>query len=126
MAENTSPRWVAGLSNGETLIEGKGICIHDDTASSWTRLQNYLKDNKLIITSFGLWVGDRHFNLPSNKPKFGGIAPLSYNCYRTWSGVIGGSKEEYICAEANYMDYKVQLFIDLDDNNKSWLNVINT
>lgn len=126
MTENTSPRWVAGLSNGETLKENEGKCYADQNLSSWARLQQYIKENNLAITSFGLWVGDRHFNLPSNKPKFGGVAPLSYDCHRTWEGNMGEHGMEYIRAEAKYVGFTIQLFVDLNDTNKSWINVINT
>ena len=126
MTENT-PRWVAGLSNGETLTEGKGICEADKELSAWAKLQKHLKDNNLTITSFSIRVGDNHFNLPSNTPKFGGLVPLAYNCFRTWSGDVLGSGdrvEEYICAEAIYENYKVQQWVNLRDSSKSWINTI--
>jgi len=127
MTENTSVRWVAGLSNGETLVEGKGVVEKiKGEDSPWLKLQNYLKENNLTIQSFGLWAGDKHFNLPSLKPRFGGQAPIGYDCHRYYAGDVlagGGSSEHYICAEAIYPSYKVQLWVDLMDTNKSWIDV---
>ena len=127
MTENTSVRWVAGLSNGETLVEGKGVVEEvKGEDSPWHKLQEYLRENDLRIQSFGLWADDKHFNLPSVKPKFGGLIPVEYNCFRFIAGDIlvgGGNSEHYICAEAIYPGYKVQLWVDLMDTNKSWLNV---
>ena len=110
MTENT-PKWVVGLSNGETLVENTGICVADTELSSWGKLQKHLQDNNLTITSFQIRVGDKHFNLPNNTDRFDkihhsfkGAIPLSYNCFRSeWSGNAmggGGNHEEYIHAHA--------------------------
>ena len=127
--ETTDSKWLAGLSNGETLVEGKGKVAHvDGEDSPWHKLQSYLTENKLTIKSFGIWIGDRHFNLPSSKPKFGGEIPLKYNCFRKFSADgLGGENnvEHYICAEAIYADYKVQLWIDEQDTNKMWFDIKN-
>lgn len=129
MTDNTSIKWVAGLSNGETLVEGKDICEPDKELSAWGKLQKHLKDNNLTILSFNLWVGLRHFNLPSSNSKFGGKSPLSYNCFRKWEGDTLGTGdwvEEYICAEAIYDGFKVQLWVDMRDTDKSWINIMET
>jgi len=127
MTENTSVRWVAGLSNGETLVEGKGIVEQvKGEDSPWLKLQNYLKENDLTIQSLGLWADDRHFNLPSSKPKFGGQIPIGYNYSRVYRGdALSGNEnsEHYIFVEAIYPGYKVQLWVDLMDTSKSWINV---
>jgi len=129
--ENTGSKWIAGLSNGETLVEGKDKVAHiKGEDSPWWKLQKYIKENKLTIHSFGIWVGDKHFNLPSIKPKFEGEVPLSYNCFRkvvsdVFTGENDTLKESYICAEAIYKDYKVQVWVDEKDTNKSWVNLIN-
>lgn len=121
-------KFVCGLSNGESLVEGKGIlAIVKGEDSPWWKLQKYIKDNSLTVNSFGLWTGDRHYNLPSKTPKFGGEIPVSYNCYRkvaTDSMVGEEIKEHYVCAEAIYPDHKVQLWIDELDTNKMWLNFL--
>lgn len=127
ITENTSVRWVAGLSNGETLVEGKGIVEEvKGEDSPWHKLQAYLKENNLTIQSFGLWADDRHFNLPSNKPKFGGQVPVGYDCHRYFASDAldgEGSSEHYIFAEAIYPGYRVQLWVDLRDTSKSWIIV---
>jgi len=121
-------KFICGLSNGESLVEGKGILSNETGGDSpWWKLQKYIKDNNLTINSFGLWVGDRHYNLPSNSPKFKGEVPISYNCYRKIAtDALSGEevKEHYICAEAKYPTYKVQLWIDELDDNKCWLNIL--
>lgn len=122
-------KWVCGLSNGENLVEGKGVVssvIGED--SPWWKLQAYLKEKGLTITSFGLWVGDKHYNLPSINPKFGGEVPTSYNCKRSvkMDTLIGSNTfEHYTCAEAIYPTYKIQIWVDENDENKMWVGVIN-
>ena len=123
-------KWIAGLSNGETIIEGEGIASKvEGELSPWWKLQEYLKENNLTINSFYLACGGQHFNLPSVNPKFNGEKPLGYNCFRmvqTDSLVGDNSKDElYICAEAIYKNYKVQLWVDEKDTRKCWVNVIN-
>ena len=120
-------QFVCGLSNGETLVEGKGVLsIVKGEDSPWWKLQSYLKEKNLTINSFNLWVGDRHYNLPSVNPKFKGESPKAYNCFRKYisDGISGvESVEHYICAEAIYEDFTVQLWIDEQDTNKMWCNI---
>ena len=122
-------KFVCGLSNGESLVEGKGIlAIVKGEDSPWWKLQKYLKERDLTINSFGLWTGDRHYNLPSKTTKFSGEIPISYNCFRKVStdALIGGElKEHYVCAEAIYDNYKIQLWIDELEGLKSWVNIVN-
>ena len=121
-------RFICGLSNGEDLVEGKGILsLVPGGDSPWWKLQKYLKDNNLRITSFYRSHGDRHFVLPSSDPKFGGEVPISYNCFRRYGGDVlgsGDSWEHYCIAEAYYPRYKIQLIVDENDHNKSWVNVV--
>jgi hypothetical protein len=119
-------KFVCGLSNGETLVEGRGVLEPNGENSSWWKLQEYIKERNLSIQSFGLWTGDRHYNLPSVDPKFKGQAPVSYNCFRRFGQNIlmgQGNVEHYICAEAIYKDFTVQLWINEQDTNKSWVNI---
>lgn len=122
-------KWVAGLSNGVTLVEGEGIVSNiPGEDSAWHKLQKYIKDNNLTVNSFYLSLGDKHFNLPSVKPKFGGMVPITYNCFRyvdtdfATTTLYGLFK----CAEAVYSDFKVQLYINEMDTNKSWVNIVHT
>jgi len=120
-------KFVCGLSNGETLVEGRGVLESNGENSSWWKLQEYIKERNLSIQSFGLWTGDRHYNLPSVDPKFKGQAPVSYNCFRRFGQNIlmgQGNVEHYICAEAIYEDFTVQLWLDEQDSSKSWVNVV--
>ena len=121
-------RFICGLSNGEDLVEGKGLLsIVKGEDSPWWKLQKYVKDNNLKITSFYLAYKDRHFVLPSSDPKFGGEIPLSYNCFRRFGGDVLGSGdkwEHYAVAEAIYEDFKVQLFVDEKECEKSWVNIV--
>ena len=119
-------KFVCGLSNGETLVEGRGVLEYNGENSSWWKLQEYIKERNLSIQSFGLWTGDRHYNLPSVNPKFKGQAPVSYNCFRRFSRNIlmgQGNVEHYICAEAIYEGYKLQIWIDEQDLNKMWCEI---
>lgn len=123
-------RWIAGLSNGETLIEGEGIVSRiDGEDSPWWKLQKYLEEKNLTINSFYLASGGQHFNLPSINPKFGGEKPLGYNCFRRVrsDGLVGDTDNDefYTCAEAIYDGFKIQLYVDENDLNKSWVNIIN-
>lgn len=126
--EENKIKFVVGLSNGENLIEGEGILsIISGEDSPWWKLQKYLKDNNFKINSLYLSLGDRHFILPSIEPKFGGESPIRYNCFRkhAMSILSGRDKEErYICAEAIYSQYKVQLWVDEKEGLKSWVNII--
>lgn len=121
-------RFVCGLSNGEDLVEDKGILQRvPGEDSPWWKLQGYIRDNGLKITSFYLSHGDRHFVLPSVNPKFGGEIPIGYNCFRQYGGDVlgtGGFSEHYCVAEAIYKDFKVQLWVDEKEVEKSWVNVV--
>lgn len=126
----TDSKFVAGLSNGETLVEGRGKLEKKDL-SPWHKLQKYVEENNLTINSFGIWIGDRHYNLPSMKPRFGGEIPLKYNFFRKFSAdtsLMGGESVEhpslYVCAEAIYEDYTVQIIVDEQDNLKAWVNLV--
>lgn len=129
MIPESKIKFVCGLSNGEDLVEGKGVLsIVPGEDSPWWKLQKYIKDNDLKITSFYLAYGDRHFVLPSISPKFGGESPLSYNCYRRYEGDVLGSGdnyEHYCVAEALYPTFKVQLWVDEREGMKSWINIVN-
>ena len=120
-------KWVVGLSNGETLVEGKGkTSFIDGESSPWNKLQQYIKENDLTIQSLGIWIGDKHFNLPSVKPKFGGASPLKYNCFRMFASDLGSGKpnvQHYTCAEAIYKDYTVRMLIDEQDTDKMWIDI---
>lgn len=125
-------KFVVGLSNGESLIEGEGILqkiAGED--SPWWKLQKYIKENDLEIRSMYLVskteVGNRHYNLPNEKNKFNGIAPSGFNCFRYYAsdGLSGDPNVEHYCiAEAIYPKFKVQIIVSELDNDKCWINIV--
>jgi hypothetical protein len=79
------------------------------------------------VNSLYLSYKDRHFHLPSINPKFGGEKPIGYNCFRQASiDAMTGEDlgESYICAEAIYENYKVQLWVDENNTDKVWVNLV--
>lgn len=56
-------RWIASLSNGETIFED---CI-EGQPSAWTRLALYVKQNNLAITMLRAQIGPHIVDLPSNQ-----------------------------------------------------------
>lgn len=124
-------KFVVGLSNGENLIEGEGILQKIAGENSpWWKLQKYIKENDLEIRSMYLVsktkVGNRHYNLPNEKNKFNGIAPLGFNCFRYYAsdGLSGDENVEHYCvAEAIYPKFKVQLWINEKDPDKCHVNI---
>ena len=56
-------RWIASLSNGETIFEDK----MKDTLSAWKRLGVYVKQNNLAITNMRLQIGGKQVELPSHQ-----------------------------------------------------------
>lgn len=56
-------RWIASLSNGETIFEDKMKGV----LSTWKRLGIYVKENKLAVTNMRLQIGGRHVELPSHR-----------------------------------------------------------
>lgn len=123
-------KFVVGLSNGESLIEGEGLLVKEGD-SPWWKLQKYIKENDLEIRSMSLVsktkVGNRHYNLPNEKGKFSGLAPLGFNCFRHYAsdGLSGDPSVEHYCvAEAFYQKFKVQLWVSEADPDKSWVNIV--
>jgi hypothetical protein len=125
-------RWVAGLSNGEIAVEGNGKFEElPGELSPWQKLQKYLQDNNLEITSLKIQIRGRSYNLPSNSPRFGGEIPVKYNYFRKIVGDLSMTLanvevvERYICIEAIYDKYKIQLWVDETFKDEAWISVIN-
>jgi hypothetical protein len=129
------------LSNGETFFEGKGEYQEiPGQLSPWQRLNKYLAENKLFITSLSLYTKDgRTFNLPSagKCPRFKFFAeaqkPIDFNFFRAISRemtFIGQEAKEveisdwFTVAEAIYPDYKLQLWVDENNTRNSWVLAI--
>ncbi len=129
LPENTA-KWVASLSNGETIVEGTSKVEEiQGGLSSWQQLQKYMAANKLTITALQVKHGGRTFNLPSVTPKFGGAIPLGYHQGRWVAADANGPEDKFALAEkcifiqAIYSGLKVTLFVDEMGYNQSWIKV---
>jgi hypothetical protein len=62
-ADVPSSRWIASLSNGETVFEDaiKGV------APAWERLALYVQKNRLAITKLRVQMGSLEVDLPSHQ-----------------------------------------------------------
>ena len=123
-------RWKVGLSNGENFTEGNApfeAIANED--SPWLKLQKYLAENELKITSLSLIDGSRTFNLPSlgNNPKFQAfytdVKPVSYNFGRPFS--ISSTKKQELFAriQAVYSDVILELWVDENRTDNCWVNI---
>jgi len=142
-------KWIAALSNGQNVTEG-GEYFEDvkGEPSSWRKLRAYIELNGLKITA--IWIkddiflnngnelikiGERIYNLPSNKPKFGGSIPVDYEYGRKVAlnsrkiklvGIEGSdldTVEQYITISAIYKDFKVTLSVDELKEGVSWITI---
>jgi hypothetical protein len=120
-------KFVVGLSNGESLVEGKGKLERiAGGLSPYHKMRKYLEDEGLEITSIGLWAGDIHHNLPSFAQKFNGLKPKGFEFFRRYEeddALAGGAVNIYSVAEAHFELFKLQLWINENDLNKSWVVV---
>jgi hypothetical protein len=133
--------FVASLSDGQTIIEGKGDWqwFPDGRPSPWNRLVRYTAEQGLAITSLSLVAPDGQiYNFPpaGKKAKFEGYAdrvsadkPLDYTVRRHIAHEISGvgrqvtnikAVEFYTIAVAIYPTFELQLWVDENDHRKSW------
>jgi hypothetical protein len=134
-------KWFVSLSNGETLYESKGnYCDIKGEPSPWLRLLKYTQENKLEITSCGLYTDDgKIFNLPSNgkNPKFKDFAeiekPLDYLVCRKLARdiVMVGDRPQkteisdwFTVAKAFYPTYTLEIWVDENNTNNCWTLVV--
>lgn len=59
-------RWIASLSNGETIFED----IRKGVSPAWDRLGQYVRKNKLAITKVRVQFPPREVELPVNRPGY--------------------------------------------------------
>jgi hypothetical protein len=123
--------WTVSLSNGETFAEGKGeFEIVEGALSPWLKLQDYLKESDVFITSLSLYTRDgMRWNIPSmgKNPKFKEFAeiekPTGYRFFRKYgvdqTGPNTGVEDHYAVIEAVYGDRKIQTWVD-DSTLNSW------
>ncbi len=123
--------WSVGLSNGDTIFEGKvGFEVIAGEVSPWQRLLNFLEMTGLEITSIQIKKHGNMYSLPSKVPKFGGEIPERYSYFRR--AIVDINKENvvntyhYMCVEAHYSDYVLQLWVDENRQSKgSWVTIVN-
>jgi hypothetical protein len=119
--------WKVELSNGEKFKEGiKPFEIEKGRLSPWLRLKNYLQEKNLKIVSLSLEnEKEKSFNLPTlkNRPKFAEFhrieEPKELNCFTKIGLEFGNNeiKEEFKVIEAIYNDYKLQLWLNIENSN---------
>lgn len=134
--------WKVSLDNGETFYENKGDYKSiPGKPSPWQRLQKYISDNKLEITSLSLYTDKgQTWQLPSagSNPKFREFSniekPIDYDLSRKMARdtiVIRGKKGELknkgtkvtswlTVASAIYPDYELQIWVDEFNPRNSW------
>lgn len=85
-------RWIASLSNGETIFEDKTPGLD----AAWNRLSQYVKLNKLAITNLRVQIGAYEVTLPKNQDgyiqKKRAMATNSWNATALCIGYIQGDK----------------------------------
>jgi len=121
-------RWIASLSNGEIVTEGKGKFEEiKGELSPWQKLTNYIAENELDITGLAIKLHGRSYFLPTQSPKFGGEVPYDYNYSRhVISDVIPNRKDriqKFIFIEAFYKHFKVRLWVDEMGYKNSWVSI---
>lgn len=135
-------KWRASLSNGETHYEGKGDYTRvPGELSPWLRLQEYITDNGLTITSLALYDDKgRTFNLPSSgsRPKFKAftdtLPPVDYDMFRAISQDLGQTdgenvelydyvenQEHFTVVSALYSTYSLQLWVSELNPDHCWV-----
>lgn len=128
-------KWQVSLNNGKTFFEGKGLFIEiENEPSPWQRLQKYINDRKVYITSLSLYTDDgRTFNLPSagKNPRFREFnsdeKPLDFRAFRKYGESIDPKTREitgadlYTVAESIYSTYRLQLWVDEKDTRNCWV-----
>jgi len=77
-------RWVASLSNGETIHEDETPGVRP----AWERLSEYVKDNDLSITGLRLFIANTEVKLPSGQEGY-----IQKKVAWTLGGVVGGTRK---------------------------------
>ena len=130
--------FIASLSNGQTIYEGKGDFAQKvGELSPWQRLLSYVAEESLTITSLSITTPDgRRYNLPSasNSPKFHAFQnapkPHEIDFSRRMAGnVMDNGKiedeEHYAVLEARYEDgKKVQLWVAEAEPHHCWTLIV--
>ena len=142
---NPQVLFIASLSNGQTIVEGKGEwCWADGLKSPWNRLVRYAAENELNITSISLFTtSGATFTMPpmGGKPRFKGYTnqtpeetPIDFEVKRFLARDLDVSiqnnvgsvdkteiAEFYTIAEAIYKDFTLQLWVNELNTRNSWV-----
>jgi hypothetical protein len=126
-------KWTVSLSNGETVYEEKGeYAVLAGEISPWQRLQKYIKEKGLKITSLSLYTDrGQRFNLPSagKNPKFKEFTdaekPTGYRMFRKVGIDVNNNKVEneefFTVIEATYSNNKrLQIWVSGQNPDISW------
>ncbi len=129
-------KWTVSLSNGETLYEGKGDFKEvEGEDSPYRKLLKHLDKKDLKITSLGLYNDNNsRWNLPSagKNPKFKAFddaeKPKDYRFFRKiGADILSGvpkNEEVFAVIEAQFENYKLQLWVRDDSPHESWVLVL--
>ncbi len=76
-------RWVASLSNGETIYEN----VFKNVEPAWGRLARYCEDHDLSITALRLNIANTEVKVPSGQEGY-----IQKKVAWTLGGIIGGTR----------------------------------
>jgi hypothetical protein len=151
MAKKITTRWLASLSDGTIVIEGKPpFHLIPGENSPWLRLQRYIAENHLKITGLRVQVeveGQpiRTYNSPSLSPKsrwshLNPSLPERFNYFRRIArpfmpmevkpdgrieGVTSsGPEEKHIEIHTIYPTFTVITIVEETEGNESWTIVV--
>ena len=132
-------RWVATLSNGQTIVEDSGeFTFSPGEPKPWVKLTRYLGESDLYLTSLRLNFKGRTIHMPrTNFGKFGmtehSMSPLFYSLQYQLEAEMGSSQDgpvgtqwaqkHYVDLIAHYPTWDVHYVQDLEDGNTSWVIV---
>lgn len=127
--------WKVSLSSGETFTEGKGD--YEELYGQplpFRRLQEYVKENDLRITSLSLFTSSgQNYNLPSagRNPRFSAFdlveQPVDYLCFgKCGRDIVSGSvvsEDLYKVIRAIYEDGSfIEIWVDESNTSNIWIN----
>lgn len=128
---NRNVKFKAGLSNGETIFEGRGdFALLKGELAPWLRLLTYLKEKDLKITSLGLYTDKGHnYNLPSlgRNPKFKAFSECDKPDRLHYMRKLGqdfapmGTPESFAIVVAEYKNYSLEIWVSEENPDNSWV-----
>ena len=134
--KNSKIKWTCSLSDGSTYYEGKGEFKKEEgELSPYQKLLKHIQKEDLKITSLGLYnENNRRWNLPSKgkNPKFQAFdkadKPKNYRFFRKVGvDILNGKaqdEEKYSVIEAEYDNYKLQVWVKNSKPHESWVLVV--